>query len=367
MSSSLVHKIALTLIPQIGPVQAKILLQHFEPQKIFSARKKLLEKLEGIGSIRAAAIHHFKDFETAEKEAAFIENKKISPLFYGDDNYPKRLMHCFDPPTLLYLKGGIDLNAERVIGIIGTRSHSDYGKHMTEKFVSELEGHGIVIVSGLAYGIDALAHRAALKHHLPTVAVLAHGLNQVYPPEHLPIAREMINEGGGLLTEFNTFSKPDKHNFPVRNRVVAGLCDAIIVVESGMKGGSMITAELANGYHREVFAFPGKANDLKSTGCNYLIRKNKAALITEAAEILEAMGWVADKKNKLQRSQRELFIELTKEETLLVEVLKTAETVHIDEINIRSGLTPGTISATLLSLEFKGIIQSKPGKSYSLL
>ncbi len=367
MNSRLLHQVALTLVPHIGPVQAKILLQHFEPEKIFTSKQTLLERIEGIGSVRAEAIRNFRDFETAEKEVAFIEQKKIRPLFLGADDYPKRLIHCYDPPTLLYLKGEIDLNAEKVIGIIGTRNHSEYGRQITEKFVRELEGRGIVVISGLAYGIDAIAHRAALKHQMPTAAVLAHGLNQVYPTEHLPIARDIIRDGGGLLTEFNTLSKPDKHNFPVRNRVVAGLCDAIVVMETGMKGGSMITADLANGYNRDVFAFPGKTTDARSTGCNFLIRKNKAGLISDAAEFLEAMGWGDDQQKKPAKQQRELFIELTQEETVILEILKKTDPVHIDEISLSSGFSSSTVAATILGLEFKGIVRSKPGKMYALL
>jgi DNA processing protein len=238
---------------------------------------------------------------------------------------------------------------------------------VTEKFVAGIEQSRAVIISGLAYGIDAIAHRAALKHSLPTAAVLAHGLNQVYPAEHIPIAKDMIREGGGLLTEFLTTSKPDKHNFPMRNRIVAGLCDAILVTESGMKGGSMITAELANGYNRDVFAFPGRSGDQKSAGCNHLIRNNKAALVTEAGEFLEAMGWTEEKMTKPKRSQRELFIELSSDEQVIVDILKTAEAVHIDEIRDKSGLSTGSVAAALLSLEFKAVISSRPGKTYQLL
>jgi DNA processing protein len=367
MNSALTYQIALTLVPHIGPVQAKILLQHLKPEEIFASKKGILERIEGIGPFRANAIRRFRDFDLAEKEAVFIQDKKIRVLLYGSEDYPQRLSHCFDPPTLLYVKGDIDLNAPRVIGVIGTRGNTDYGKQVTEKFIGALEGSQTVIISGLAYGIDALAHRSALKHSLPTAAVLAHGLNHLYPPEHSPIAKEMIRNGGGIITEFNTSFKPDKHNFPLRNRVVAGLCDAIVVIESGIKGGSMITAELANGYNRDVFAFPGRAGDQKSAGCNYLIRNNKAALVTDTQELLEAMGWIEEKEKKPRRHQRELFLELNSEEHLIVEILKTADTVHIDEIRERSGLTPGAVASGLLSLEFKSVISSRPGKTYQLL
>ncbi len=366
MDPNLIYQVALTQVPHIGAVHAKILLQHFKVQEIFSTKKHILEKIEGIGSFRANSICRFKDFGAAEKEVAFIEKNKIRPLLYGADDYPRRLMHCYDPPTLLFLKGEVDLNAEKVLGVIGTRNHSEYGKQVTEKLIKDLEDSGLVIVSGLAYGIDAIAHKAALKHKLPTVAVLAHGLNQVYPSEHIPLAREMVREGGGMLTEFNTISKPDRHNFPVRNRVVAGLCDAVVVIETGMKGGSMITADLANGYNRDVFAFPGRTIDPKSQGCNFLIRKNKAALVNDAAELVEALGWDNEKSKKKSLTQRELFIELNPEETRIVDLLRPGEPVHIDEIQFRTGLTPGQIASTLLNLEFRGVIASSPGKSYRL-
>jgi DNA processing protein len=366
MDPNLIYQVALTQVPNIGAVQARTLLQHLEVGQIFSTKKHILEKIEGIGSFRANAICRFKDFSAAEKEVAFIEKNRIRPLLYGAEDYPRRLMHCYDPPTLLYLKGEAVLNAEKVLGVIGTRNLSDYGRQATEKLIKELAGSGAVIVSGLAYGIDATAHKAALKHKLPTVAVLAHGLNQVYPGEHIPLAKEMVQEGGGLLTEFNTFSKPDRHNFPIRNRIVAGLCDAVVVMETGMKGGSMITADLANGYNRDVFAFPGRTTDLKSEGCNFLIRKNKAGLVNNASELVEALGWDNEKNKKKPPRQRELFIELNPEEKRIVDLLRPGEPVHIDELQFQTGLTPGQIASTLLNLEFRGVIASSPGKSYRL-
>ena len=192
------------------------------------------------------------------------------------------MLNCYDSPTLLYYKGEADLNGDKIVAIIGTRNHTDYGKQITEQLVEELTEQNVVVVSGLAYGIDAIAHKAAVKNNLPTVGVLAHGLDQVYPPQHTGLAKEMLKAGGGLLTEFRSKSKPDKHNFPTRNRVVAGMSDATIVIETGIKGGSMITAELANNYNKDVFAFPGKVTDTKSAGCNYLIKNNKAILLTDA-------------------------------------------------------------------------------------
>jgi DNA processing protein len=367
MDSELLYQLSLTLIPNIGPVQAKILLQHCNAEEIFHAKKTFLEKIEGIGPIRAASIAAFKNFTHAEEEIKFIEKYKIQPLFITDPAYPKRLLNCYDSPTLLFYKGEADLNATKMVAVIGTRSNTDYAKQVTEKLVKELTEQQVTIVSGLAFGVDAIAHKAAVKNGLPTVGVLAHGLDQLYPAEHTGLAKDMIKHRGGLLTEFRSGSKPDKHNFPTRNRVVAGMCDATIVIETGLKGGSMITAELANSYNKDVFAIPGKVTDTKSTGCNYLIKNNKAMLLTDAAELIQVMQW-EDKaqRKKEKKSQRELFIEMTEDEKKIVAILREKDTVHIDEINGKSGLSSSAVAGAMLNLELQGIIASKPGKMYSL-
>lgn len=365
MHPELLYQLALTQIPNIGPVQAKILLQHCNAEEIFHAKKSFLEKIEGIGPVKAGAIVSFKDFSKAEKEIAFIEKYKITPLFITDEGYPKRLLNCYDSPTMLYYKGTADLNATKVLAVIGTRSHTDYAKQVTEKLVRELATENITIVSGLAYGVDAIAHKTAVKNNLPTIGILAHGLDQVYPLEHTGLAKEMIKNGGGLLTEFSSNSKPDKHNFPTRNRIVAGMSDATIVIETGIKGGSMITAELANGYNKDVFAVPGKITDSKSAGCIYLIKNNKAILFTEAADLMEIMGWQQKKKPSVKK-QKELFIELSAEEKKVVSILKEKEIVHIDEINQQSGLNSSITAACILNLELQNVILSLPGKLYKL-
>ena len=366
MNGGLLYKLSLTLIPNIGPVQAKILLQQYEPEDIFKAKKASLEKIEGIGTIRANNIRDFDDFKTAEEEVIFIEKYKIKPLFITDADYPKRLLNCYDSPTLLYFKGEADLNASRIIAVIGTRSHTEYGKQVTENLVADLMELNVTVVSGLAYGIDAIGHKAALKSNLPTIGVLAHGLDQVYPPQHTGLAKDMVKHNGGLLTEFRSHTKPDKHNFPSRNRIVAGMSDATIVIETGIKGGSMITAELANSYNKDVFAFPGKVTDSKSGGCNYLIKNNKAILLTDAQELIEWMGWEEKSRKSGVGSQKELFIELSNEEKIIVEILKEKEAAHIDEINLRSGLSSGTVAAAILNLELQNVVLSQPGKRYSL-
>jgi len=362
----LICRLALTLVPQIGDVQTKLLVQHFgDAQSIFKAKKSELEGVEGIGSIRAQSIKAFKDFEAAEKELAFIEKFNIQPLFLTDSAYPQRLLQCYDSPTLLFYKGTADLNASKIVAVVGTRTHTDYGKTVTENLLKDLAEQNIIIVSGLAYGIDAIAHKAALKYGLPTVGVVGHGLDKMYPAENASLAREMVKSGGGLLTEFFSGTKPDKHNFPLRNRVVAGLCDATVVVETHAKGGSLITAKLADGYNRDVFAVPGRTIDAKSAGCNFLIQHNKAVLLQTADDLLTVMGWkeVAKKGKK----QKELFIELTPDEQIIVQLLQQKEAVQIDELNFRSGLSSSAVAAAILSLELQNIVTALPGKVYKLL
>lgn len=368
MDADLLYQIALTLVPQIGPVQARNLVTHFGTARaIFQAPGNALKRIDGIGESRAAAIKSFRDFAQAEKETVFIEQFRITPLFITHPDYPKRLLHCYDCPVLLYFKGSANLNASKIVSVIGTRSHSEYGRLATEKLIADLAGLDVLVISGLAHGIDAIAHKAALKNGLPTVGVLAHGLNQVYPSQHTSLAREIVKEGGGLLTEFMSPAMPDRHQFPARNRIVAGLSDATIVVETGVKGGSMITAELANGYNRDVFAIPGKITDPKSVGCNYLIRNHKAFMLTDAAALKESMNWDSGshptgKNNK----QKQIFIELSREERLLMDLLREKEAMHIDEINLKSGLSNSTVAAAILNMELQNIIFAHPGKVYSL-
>lgn len=367
LSAELLYQLALTEVPNIGCVHAKILVQEFgSAEKIFKSKQQLLEKIEGIGEVRAKAIKSFHDFSKAEEEIKFVEKYKINPLFITDKNYPKRLLNCYDSPTLLFYKGDANLNVSKIIAIIGTRNHTEYGKQQTEKLVKELSSQNILVVSGMAYGIDAVAHKASIKNDLQTVGILAHGLDQIYPPEHSNLAKDIIKHGGGLLTEFRSKTKPDKHNFPTRNRIVAGMSDATIVIETGEKGGSMITAELANGYNKDVFALPGRVNDNKSAGCNFLIRNNKAMLLTDAEELIEVMGWEEKSQKSGARSQKELFIELSKDEKIIVDILKEKQMVHIDEINFKSGLSSGAAAAAILNLELQNVVISLPGKLYSL-
>lgn len=366
MQSDLLYHIALTMVPHIGDVHSRELLQHFgDAEKIFSARKSSLDKLPGIGSIRSKSIKTFNDFQRAENELLFIERYKISVITQKDETYPKRLLQCYDAPSLLYFKGNSNLNHPRILSVIGTRNHSEYGKEMTGKIIEDIAPYNVLVISGLAYGIDTLAHKAALKNKLPTIGVLAHGLDHIYPSANKQLAKEMTTSGG-LLTDFMSGTNPDKQNFPKRNRIVAGLADATLVVETQINGGSMITAELANNYNKDVFALPGKATDVKSAGCNYLIRSNKAALITSGKEIMEFMNW-SDTPVKKKAIQKQLFAELSTEEKTILKIAGEKETVSIDEIISLCNFSSSLIASAILNLELQGLIASLPGKTYKIL
>ena len=366
MDNDLLYQIALTLTPNIGDVHAKSLVNAFgDAQSVFKAKKKDLEHMEGIGIVRAGSIKAFNDFTSSENEIKFIEQYKITPLFINDPQYPQRLLNCYDSPTLLYYRGNADLNCSKIISIVGTRNNSDYGKVVCEKLIEDCSNENILVVSGLAFGIDTIAHKAALKNSLPTVGVLAHGLDRIYPAQNKSLAKQIATQGG-LLTEFISQTNPDKQNFPKRNRIVAGMSDAVIVIESGKKGGSLITAELGNGYNKDVFAIPGRTTDSKSEGCNYLIKTNKASLINNAEDLLEMMNWKPVAKTAISK-QRALFIELSPDEKIVIDILQQQQQVQIDELYFKSGLNSSAVAAALLMLEMQNVIACLPGKIYKLI
>ena len=362
MHDELFYRIAITMIPELGPVRIKMLVDFFgDAANIFKAKKKDL--LHCVGQA-GAGIKEWKAMETAEKEMLFIDRHRISALFLTDKDYPKRLLHCYDPPSLLYYRGSADLNHQKIVSVIGTRNHTAYGKQVTEDFINEIQQQNVLIVSGLALGIDGIAHRTAIQYSLPTVGVLAHGLDTVYPSQNKTLAKEML-EHGGLLTEFRMQTQPDKHNFPKRNRIVAGMADATIVIETAVKGGSMITASMAHDYNRDLFAVPGKITDNKSSGCNELIRQNKAVILTDASAFIETMGW-ADKKKEVKK-QKELFIELSPEEQMVVNILKEKKIVPVDELYLKCGLSNSSMANVILTLELKNVVCSLPGKMFTLV
>ena len=364
----MLYQIGLTLIEGIGDVNAKNLLAYCgSPAEVFKQKKSQLQKIPGIGQILATSVFQSKSvLKKAESEIAFIEKYKITPLFFTAENYPTRLKFCTDSPILLYYKGNADLNAEKIVAVVGTRKPSDYGKQLTESLIHDLQQSGALIVSGLAYGVDVLAHREALDAQLDTVGVLAHGLDRIYPGIHDKIAKRMIKQGG-LLTEFMSGTNPDAVNFPKRNRIVAGICDALVVVESKRSGGSLITATIANSYNKDVFAFPGKAGDALAEGGNGLIKQNKASLIESAEDLLYAMQWQTQKTQVPKQKQIPLSISLTAEEQKVIELFKVKSSIHMDEICQAAQLPVSKVSALLLQLEFSNLIKSKPGKLFELM
>lgn len=359
------YQIALTQVPHIGTVQARLLVEHFgSAQEVFKASRRQLEEVNGIGSKRASSIATFNNFDAADQEMDFLQSfKRIQPLFFTDKAYPQRLLNCFDPPPMLYYMGNANLNAPRIISIIGTRKPSAYGREMTEALIAQLAPYNVLVVSGLAYGIDAIAHTASLKEGRSTVGVLGHGLKEIYPSSHRSLAAQMEQQGG-LLTEFCHQAKPDKHNFPCRNRIVAGMADATIVIETGLKGGSMITADLADGYHRDVFAFPGKATDATSAGCLRLIKQNKAIMITCAEDVTSELGWelpVHILKDASRNGNSYSGVEKT-----IMQELQVDDVLNLDELCMRTGASSSAISAAALNLELEHCIEICAGNRYRL-
>ena len=303
----------------------------------------------------------------AEKEIEFIEKNNIRLVCKGDKDYPYRLAECNDAPLVLHGMGNADLNAKHIVSIVGTRHASEYGKSVCENFVADLAKFvpGTLIVSGLAYGIDVCAHRAALKAGLPTVGVLAHGLDRIYPTAHRSTAKSMI-ENGGLLTEFMSGTNPFPQNFVQRNRIVAGMADATVVIESASKGGSLITASLATGYDRDCFAFPGRINDQYSQGCNELVSRNRAALITSAYDFVEAMNWeVATKKKSAEDLQTELFPDMSPEETAVMTALReNSDGLQVNQMVVQLNTPINKLLPLLFEMEMKGYIKAVAGGCY---
>lgn len=359
------YKIALTMLPAVGAVNAKNLVSYCgNPQAVFETREKELSKIPGIGEITARAIANHDVFFQAEKELRFIEQHDIQLLFYTDESYPSRLRHYNDAPAILYYKGNADLNAFRTVAIIGTRKPSPRGLKFCEELVEGLQAYNVNTISGLAFGIDVMAHKKSLDMKIPTIGVLGHGLKKIYPFQHYEVASRMM-ENGGLLTEYFSFKKPDREHFPMRNRIVAGLCDALVVVESAQKGGSMITAKFANDYNKDVFAVPGRINDNHAKGCNMLIKSHRASLMESVEDLIYVMRWKEiDSKKAVQR---QLFNEFSEPEKLIVNLLRESDEMGVDSLSYKSGLTGSALAALLLNLEFKGAIQSIPGNRYILL
>lgn len=354
------------MLPGIGGVLARNLVAYVgSVEGIFSQSVKALMKIPGIGDFNARQIKNAKVLSKAEKEIDFIEQNGIKTYFYTDNNFPRRLKTCIDAPVLIYTQGHMNLNETRVISVVGTRNSTEYGKRVVEDLVEAFSKrqYKIIVVSGLAYGIDINAHRAALQFNLPTVGVVAHGLDLLYPALHKETSVKMT-QNGGLVSDFASGTKIDPANFIKRNRIIAGLADATIVVESAAKGGSLVTADIAASYNRDVFAFPGRAGDKFSRGCNQLIRNNGAALINGIDDLEYFMGW--ENTPKADAVQSSLFVELNAHEQKIVDLLQKEGKLFIDQISAEMKLPVSQISATLLNLEFKNVLHALPGKMYKL-
>jgi len=368
------YQVALTLVPGVGSILIRQLVSYCgSATDVFRSPLVRLLKIPGIGEVTARAILKTDVLNEAERILDRLEKMNASVLFYTDKAYPARLKSLYDAPALLYFQGSGNLNTARTVALVGTRQATDYGRRVTNEIVEVLAPYGATIVSGLAYGIDISAHRASLVHGAPTIGVMASGLDIVYPNVHQKTAQEMLVQGG-LLTESPPGTKPDAHLFPARNRIIAGLSDAIVVVEAAAKGGALITAEYANNYHREVFAVPGQLNQAFSAGCNKLIRENKAQIYTRPQDIIEALNWdITSKASVLNEeamatgNRTVLPLDITEEESQILALLRQSADLHIDDLSWKTQLPMGRLASLLLNLEFRGFVRSLPGKKYAIV
>ncbi|MEM1318657.1 MAG: DNA-processing protein DprA [Bacteroidota bacterium] len=363
MNQQLLYQIAITKIPLVGAVTAKQLISYCgSAEAVFSASKRSLLRIPGVGPQIAGSILRHSTLKEAEQELRFLETHSIQAFSYLDRQYPQRLRQYNDCPLVLYYKGQASLNPQRAVAIVGTRKPSPYGRRICAQLVEELHAFDVLLISGLAYGIDVTAHKKCLELGVNTVGVLGHGLHKIYPAAHRAVARQMIDQGG-LLTEYASYVEPDREHFPMRNRIIAGMCDALIVVETGPRGGSMISAEIANGYHKDVFAIPGRPKDQQSMGCNQLIKAHKAALIESATDLAALMRWDSPPQTGIQK---ELFVNLDTEEQQIVDLLRQHEEIGIDRLTALTTKSTSQMASLLLQLEFKGLLRVLPGKRYML-
>lgn len=366
-TENLLYKIALTQINGVGDILARQLLECIgDEEAIFRSSLKDLMNVRNIASHLAKEILNPDVLRKAEQELNFVIRNNLQTFYFKDQDYPYRLKECADAPILLYYKGTGDLNAKKIVSIVGTRKSNNYGNDFCEQFISDLSilKSDLLIVSGLAYGIDIHAHSASLRHNVPTIGVIAHGLDRIYPSSHRDKAAEMV-KNGGLLTEFVSKTEPDKFNFIRRNRIIAGLADATIVVQSDKKGGSLVTADIANSYDREVFAVPGRITDKESVGCNDLIQQNKAILLQSAESFLNFMQWGS--VNKIEEKQQTLLFDLNNEEQVIYDILVESESLHIDIISQKTGIKTSILSSILFMMEMNGVLRACPGNSYELI
>ncbi len=350
-----VEKVALGFLKGIGPIRMNTMLSKLDDYYLFfSLPLRDLAAYTGLSEFILSQMNRSEAIILAKKELEACHKLGITYRFILDEDYPRRLRQCPDAPTILYQKGATDLNSRRIIGVVGSRVHTEYAHELISELCSGLSHSDVVIVSGLALGVDGLAHHYSLKNNLKTVGVMGHGLAEVFPKKNIRLAQQMLDSGGAMVSEYSVFSSPIRENFPVRNRIVAGLVDALVVVESKERGGAMITAELANDYNRDVFAFPGSVKQLHSAGCNALIKKQKAHLISHAEDLLNLMGWESCPKPD---PQFKMAIENSLEELKLLNLFRQYEYLFFDQVVMKSGLSASSLHGFLLTLQLKGQIK----------
>ncbi|MDO6516218.1 DNA-processing protein DprA [Zobellia uliginosa] len=366
ITDELLAILRLQSVPKIGDVTIKKLIEHCgSAQAVFEEKRHHLLKIDGIGTHILKGLHDGEHQEAAEHEYDYIQKNHIGFSYFKDADYPSYLKHCIDSPVLLYKRGNINLEGRRLISIVGTRKITGYGTAFCEKFIEEIAPLNPIIVSGFAYGVDITAQKAAIKHGLQTIGCLAHGLNQIYPEAHGKYVRD-VEKNGGFYTEFRSTTRPDRENFLKRNRIIAGMTEATVVIESAERGGSLVTADIANSYNRDVFAVPGRAQDKYSSGCNNLIKQQKAHMLTSAADLVYLLGWdVAEKETR--PVQKQLFVDLEPDEQSIYDYLQSNGKQLLDSIALECRLPVFKASSTLLNMEMKGVVRPLPGKLFEAI
>ena len=361
--TSEIYRIALSKLNGIGPIRASQVLSKLENINfLFESTLQEIKIQTGLSESFLRALKREEAINLAEKQLNFNHKNAISTHFFLDSTYPRRLRQCSDAPIVIYTKGKMDLNHTQIVSIVGTRNHTEYGKERLKSLLLSFKEKNILVVSGLAYGVDIHAHQLCLQNNIQTIGVLGHGLDRIYPSQHKQIAKDM-QENGGLLTEFMISTNPDRENFPMRNRIVAGLADATIVIESKERGGSMITAELANDYSRDVFAFPGDIDRQTSQGCNLLIKKQKAHLISSPNDFLTFMNW----DSKTVSVQKQLELNLEPDEATILNLYENDEILHSDIIGMKAEMSASKINVLLFQMEMKNMVEQLPGKRYRII
>ncbi|MDR5591414.1 DNA-processing protein DprA [Christiangramia sp. SM2212] len=364
-SEDFIYTLALQHIPNLGDTTAKKLIRQFgTAREIFKEKKANLLKIDGVGKVRIQELFDPNHLKNAEKELLFIEKNNITVDYFQENSYPEKLKHCLDGPILLFSRGNIDLSKKKIISIVGTRQITSHGIAFCEKLIEDLAILDPVIISGFAYGVDITAQKAAVRNGLQTIGCLAHGLNQIYPKSHKKYMSD-IEDNGGFYTDFWSTDNFDRNNFLKRNRIIAGLSEATIVIESAEKGGALVTADIANSYDREVFAVPGRPTDKFSIGCNNLIKSQNAHVLTSSADLAYILNWEVEQEER--SVQKQLFVELENDEQKLYEFLKVQGKSELDTLSLNCNLPTFKTASLLLNMELKGAIRPLPGKLFEVI